>query len=334
MAEVEDINFDKITHLKRVEIQGLWGKFDIKWDLNPDVNILIGINGSGKSSVLELILQIPLGAQTDIFEKKMSRVINYDKLKLFFPAKVLFYSHQDFILSKDGSKTKAFFFDLRQDNVQLNDSPYWDQGLDKFKDLIDKVATFDTLLLEREAIQKLSNEDVKTTLDWEIWKLEKKYLAYQIDILERALSNGDDQAQEGQKNKLRFEEMMNEHFQDTNKIIGANKEREIIFKQGDTVLSPYDLSSGEKQLLIILLTVLTQDQEPSILIMDEPELSLHLKWQASLIENIRTLNPNCQIIIATHAPGIIKRGWGDKVTKMEDITFETSLEAETPVEEN
>jgi predicted ATPase len=73
------------------------------------------------------------------------------------------------------------------------------------------------------------------------------------------------------------------------------------------------LSTGEKQLLIILLTVLCQDKKPSILLLDEPEMSLHLRWQYELIEIIRTLNPNCQIIAAVHSPSLFNDGWRNKV---------------------
>jgi predicted ATPase len=58
--------------------------------------------------------------------------------------------------------------------------------------------------------------------------------------------------------------------------------------------------------------------------MDEPELSLHLAWQLQLINIIQQLNENCQLIIATHAPGIFSKGWNDKITKMEDIIKEST----------
>jgi predicted ATPase len=86
-----------------------------------------------------------------------------------------------------------------------------------------------------------------------------------------------------------------------------------------------DLSSGEKQLLILMLTVLCQDEQPSLLLLDEPELSLHLKWQYRLIEILRNLNPNCQLVIATHSPSIFNDGWRDKVFWMEDLVKKVEL---------
>ena len=83
---------------------------------------------------------------------------------------------------------------------------------------------------------------------------------------------------------------------------------------------PYQLSSGEKQMLVILLTVLVENEEPYVLFMDEPEISLHVEWQQRLIETILNLNPNVQIILTTHSPAVIMNGWMDSVTEVSDIT--------------
>ena len=94
----------------------------------------------------------------------------------------------------------------------------------------------------------------------------------------------------------------------------------IQLEQFGEVLSPYKLSSGEKQMLVILLTVLVEDRQPYVLFMDEPEISLHVEWQQKLITLIRQLNPNVQIILTTHSPAMIMNGWMDAVTEVTDIT--------------
>ena len=40
------------NYIRRIEIHGLWHRYDIAWDLRPDVNILAGINGVGKTTIL------------------------------------------------------------------------------------------------------------------------------------------------------------------------------------------------------------------------------------------------------------------------------------------
>ncbi|MEY4768790.1 MAG: hypothetical protein RL637_1429, partial [Pseudomonadota bacterium] len=116
----------------------------------------------------------------------------------------------------------------------------------------------------------------------------------------------------------RFLAMVNELFAETHKKINPDRE-ELEFKLGNTEINAYQLSSGEKQLLVILLTVLVQDNKPAILLMDEPEISLHIEWQRKLVQYIRELNPNVQIIIATHSPDIIMDGWLDKVFNLQDL---------------
>ena len=75
-------------------------------------------------------------------------------------------------------------------------------------------------------------------------------------------------------------------------------------------------SSGEKQLFILLGETLLQEERPVVFISDEPELSLHVSWQSSLFENIRSLNGSCQVISATHSPDIVG-AFQDRVIQVE-----------------
>ena len=99
-------------------------------------------------------------------------------------------------------------------------------------------------------------------------------------------------------------------------------ENEIRFTQVGETLFPYNLSSGEKQILAILLTVLVEDNLPYVFLMDEPEVSLHVEWQKRLIDLIMELNPNVQVILTTHSPAVIMNGWIDNVTEVTDITVD------------
>lgn len=110
------------------------------------------------------------------------------------------------------------------------------------------------------------------------------------------------------------------------KFIETSKRGELVVYSGvrrpitdkDKSIRFDELSSGEKQLFIILGEALLQEQRPAIYIADEPELSLHVKWQEKLTSSIKSINPNAQIIFATHSPDIV--GLHDKkIVDMESI---------------
>lgn len=63
------------------------------------------------------------------------------------------------------------------------------------------------------------------------------------------------------------------------------------------------LSSGEKQLLQLLLETLASDS--SAVLIDEPELSMHVDWQLGLVASMQRLNPDCQLVLATHSPEVM-----------------------------
>ena len=63
------------------------------------------------------------------------------------------------------------------------------------------------------------------------------------------------------------------------------------------------LSSGEKHLLRILIDTVRIDE--SAILIDEPELSMHVDWQKTLVASMAQLNPNAQIVLASHSPEVM-----------------------------
>jgi len=78
------------------------------------------------------------------------------------------------------------------------------------------------------------------------------------------------------------------------------------------------LSSGEKQLLILLIETLLQKKENCIYLTDEPELSLHIEWQRNILPSIKKLNPNAQIIAATHSPEVASK-YKNNIINMKEV---------------
>jgi energy-coupling factor transporter ATP-binding protein EcfA2 len=87
--------------------------------------------------------------------------------------------------------------------------------------------------------------------------------------------------------------------------------KEITFAYNEVRASNYGevvplsgLSSGEKQLVMLLIEVILTGENP--ILIDEPELSMHIDWQMKLVHAMRIINPDAQIIMATHAPEIME----------------------------
>ncbi len=82
----------------------------------------------------------------------------------------------------------------------------------------------------------------------------------------------------------------------------------VLFSVGSEDQDPVSLrlsqlSSGEKQALYVLIHALRADI--NTLLIDEPELSMHIDWQRQLVGAIRSLNSNAQVVMATHSPEVM-----------------------------
>lgn len=97
----------------------------------------------------------------------------------------------------------------------------------------------------------------------------------------------------------------------------------IRHSKNGSVIAPHSLSSGEKQLLILFSKIIRRCSESSFIIIDEPEISLNIKWQRMLMDTLSFFvgESHAQFIIATHSFEILSRHM-DNVVKLEDINHE------------
>ncbi|MEX3776193.1 AAA family ATPase [Pseudomonas sp. MYb118] len=75
----------------------------------------------------------------------------------------------------------------------------------------------------------------------------------------------------------------------------------------------FNLSKGEKTLLCLLLAAYLNKDKDTVFLLDEPDLSLHIKWQKQLLKSLRALAPKSQFIISTHSPAMIGNAEGEKI---------------------
>lgn len=266
-------------YISRIEIEAMWGRKHIVWNLRPDVNILCGVNGVGKSTIINKTIDKLDYMDGGEIDNNMNLDVNF----VFFP--------------NDANC-------VRYDVIRSIDRP----------------------LIHSSLLEKMSDKNVVSELDWQLYKLQRRYLDYQVNIGNRTIElltsedeNKVEQAKIVSSRKTQFLDFIDEMFLCTNKKIVRNN-NEILFEQDGEILLPYSLSSGEKQLLVILLTTLVQDMQNCVLFMDEPEISLHIEWQQQLISRVRAMNPNVQIILTTHSPAVVMDGWMDAVTEVDGIT--------------
>jgi hypothetical protein len=107
-----------------------------------------------------------------------------------------------------------------------------------------------------------------------------------------------------------FKELINEKFQFKNVLV--SREHGISVRADDgRGISLSDLSSGEQHELVLLYELLFTVRNDALILIDEPELSLHIAWQFKFLpdlQRIQKLKP-LQIILATHSPQVINDRW-------------------------
>ena len=297
--------------IKEFSIDNLYYEYNFSSSLDEKVNIFVGNNGSFKTTLLRLLRHAIAYEKNDqFFQSHLTKVTFKDDL-------VMEYLEFENMLSKDKDGEDI----LRNETSwtpMLNGNKVLESEYRKLLKL-DFISTFD-----------IKDKDVNTQqtfLDKRLAQLQSDY-GYYLNGLQKQFTGYLNKQGVVTKEvynqiytrKTLFDNLVNEAFKETGKVIDNESDKLRFIIEGKTSINANKLSSGEKQLLIILLTVLLEDGQEYVLMMDEPEISLHISWQYELLNWILELNPNVQLILTTHSPSIFSDGWGEKAIYMEDIT--------------
>ena len=305
--------------IKSIKISQLFGDKDIKWNLQK-TNVLVGKNGMGKSTILQLIIATLskkdtfkksslcesitiLTEQEDIFSMRNEAIT--DEIR-----KALLKALQDNPKILEQIKNES---DNKFNNKQFYENfnnPYNKSELTAFisssNDNDDKLnfEFISTVNLNANSTQNLSlaNGEIQNILDLEIQTELQRLLAINDEVLNKQLITA-----------------LNIMFSESEKKVRLNTDFELEFFINNETLYFPQLSSGERQVIYILLKVAIATRNNALILMDEPEISLHLSWQEKLLTQIRKINPNSQIIIVTHSPAIVMNGWLDCFVDIQDI---------------
>ena len=330
--------------IKSIRIKRLFDEKDISWELKK-INVLVGKNGLGKSTILRLInAAVTLKQVEDLslceevsvvmkdeekYTSKKNNVINIEMLRLVI------------------EELSRFENNSRKDkNSDSRDVKYKRLSNDELKEL-----TTDLFKkINKNAINyEIESSDKKLNIkrDNQVFKPKKKMpveFISTINISANSVNNviesdGNkttfldveidkeiERLNKDHRNKYelqqKFMSSLNIFFEETNKKVEFVDDKiEILLISGKRI-DYRNLSSGERQLIFIFLKIINGGVDNSLILMDEPEISLHLSWQEKLLTEITNANSSSQMIIVTHSPALVMDGWLDNFIDIKTITEE------------
>lgn len=165
-------------------------------------------------------------------------------------------------------------------------------------------------LLEKE-------EDIEIPIPREIDRTTRNVFSVYIEDIKKKLSIFDEIA-----NKIKLlQQIVNDRFK--YKQMSVSKEKGFMLTTvNEKVLPPTSLSSGEQHTLVLLYELLFKVKRGSMILIDEPELSLHVEWQVHFLSELQKITQlaSLDVLMATHSPDIISDRW--------DLTVELKGRAE------
>ncbi len=362
-----NVNFNEISEIQKLipqkfilvefEIKKLFGKYNynLKFDLDKNLLIIFGPNGSGKTTILEIVSLFSQGRIAQILrfafkEIKMSFKIfntnrechiqiindvdniifkinsNYlitktasfkrkedDYFKFIFNIYTTYNTSEDWAISTKLENVRVNFFERYEEllnNLVFLEELYWIIGnfnsyyipalkIEVSVDYLYKFIDQYSLFLEKFSDSTLDEIRKEITNNYILYK-EKEFKQYfynktnHIDL---------------------FLSILNNLFYDKKILIDYNHNFKIV-KNNKDIISLNELSSGEKNLFIIFFDCIFKIQNESLILIDEPEISLHVEWQIAFINNLFKIKnskikelTNLTYLIATHSPQIINDKW-------------------------
>ena len=254
------------------------------------INIIIGENGSGKTTLLEYIYlylggHVKITSNDGMGRQTLTHTLDLETGELFLDkqnlCKTNYHQFYEKILQHKMNKSKIIYFDSNTITKEMvhfmnNQNPFENY---KFLNYIDS-----------KMILALSEEYIK------------KY------IITKMMNS--DIANHEERRKHIINEF-NESFRNTellSKLYNIDKNHRPVFQTINKELITIDnLSSGEKQLYGRVIALKMLEPENSIILIDEPDLALHPKWQIEIMKIYQNIGKNNQFIVTTHSPFIISQ---------------------------
>ena len=300
--------------IEKVRIKNVKGIKDLelsfrKDDKILDLIVLAGVNGSGKTTILEAIKDFFNNTNISYDEPEKSNIY----LNIFFEdfEKKQIEEAEKSSIDNYEHKLQDFFSALQSyEYNRKNNGEYYSYLIAKFfenppkiiyvpaENKFEEIQTYSTTLsIEYEFINTINSNVIRDIPSYIATR--RNYLAtIEEDLTMKEITN---------KVVNEINDIFNILELDV-KLKGFSKDEKtmpIFENSAGEEFDINDLSSGEKQLFLRTLSIKMLEPKNSIILIDEPELSLHPKWQQRIVEVYKKIGENNQIIVATHSPHIL-----------------------------
>ncbi len=288
---IRSLHIGKYLILEALDLQ-----FQVPEDGENVVNVIAGVNGAGKTTVLLLLCQAFQGASSSLFKDSGVSIELGNGLRVWYESNADCFLHSP-TFEKNNEHVSIVGKFYKNSNV-------YQEGKDSSPKMIYLPAFIDLgyrqLSTLNQQYQFLNTVDKGSMLG------QAEYFINQFVISrERASHQSDPKAREQEAI-----DQFNGYFHDTDfvtRLAGLDtRTNRPLFKTvtGETVYID-QLSDGEKQLYGRVVSLMILNPQNSLILIDEPEISLHPKWQQTIMQIYANIGKGNQFIVATHSPQII-----------------------------
>lgn len=278
-----------MLYIKSIYIDNFKAFNKFYMEFNSRLNVMIGVNGTGKTTLLETISNI-LDEKFDYFKK--------DEKFSYIELKVEQESEEKIIKIENVLGNIKVMVDEKEVTSIRNNI--------KFPKLIYVPTEVNFTNVKLNGVAKIENdENENIILTSEIMSKHLKQF-----LVNEKYKDLNDIAYGNKENAVRiekFKNLYNNFFTDKEFIGIDNDTYEPQFRIKDTnkIIKVEDLSAGEKQIFFRGGSILQNIVENSLILIDEPEISMHPEWQQKILEFYKNISPDSQYIISTHSPHIV-----------------------------
>ncbi|MDM8559375.1 AAA family ATPase [Candidatus Parabeggiatoa sp. HSG14] len=335
--------FQPEIKVKEISIENFRGFENLKLKFQPDLTVLIGENGAGKTAVLDCLALLlflfqehiqdkglkSLEKLFDLLDIKQGQLSTSNQVYLRLDSaeincKIDFNKNKrqfEYFSSSYPSTLESIIEKYNSDTVlplfvyyPTNNAPV--NSID-FKNASDNFAT-DIFSAYENALDKKSFDFVNF-FNWYKWQ----------ENIEKQI--GENKTLDAVRNAI-YKLLSDEHDAFDKLSINwlNNPNGEMMIYKGETPLNINQLSSGEKTLLALVadlarrLAITNPHRENplmgnGVVLIDEIDLHLHPRWQRAVLPQLQKTFPNCQLIVTTHSPLVLSNISHQNVIILEDF---------------